>query len=54
MVSTIWMPETVVAASFPLSRIWTRVRFTRFLEMYWETSRFRMMVTMPTRVRVTL
>ena len=50
MVSTIWMPDTVAEASLPASRIWTRVMFTRFLEMMRETSRFRTMVTMPTSV----
>ena len=33
MVSIIWMPLTVVAASFPSSLDWTRVILTRFDEI---------------------
>ena len=54
MVSTIWMPDTVVAASLPLSRIWTRVMFTRLAEMIRETMRLRIIVARPTAVSSTL
>ena len=54
MVSTIWKPETVAAASLPASRIWTRVILTRLAAMICETIRFSMMVEMPIIVRITL
>ena len=54
MVSTIWMPDTVAAASLPESRSCTRVMFTRLAVISCETSRFSTIVTRPTAVRSTL
>ena len=54
MVSTIWMPETVEEASFPLSRICTRVMFTRLRAMIRETMSCSRMAASPTMVISTL
>ena len=50
MVSIISTPETVAAASFPLSRIMTRVILTRFFEMIRDTNTCESTEAMPTSV----
>ena len=54
MDSIISIPAAVAPVSFPLSREVTRVRLTRFLEIYRDTKRLSRMETSPIKVSGTL